>query len=417
MIEKPKLRQVEVSPVRAEGETYLVLRDPIRISGNTLILPQAAYVVLAMLDGEHTLRDIQNEVAQQHGGLLVKDDLEELVTRLDKALMLEGPHFEEVRRRALDGFARLNIRPAAHAGTAYDGQAEALRERFGAFFREPGGPGEIGEYFEDRTDGGIRPLCGVIAPHIDPIRGSRCYAWSYKAVAEQSDADLFVVLGTAHQSTESLFVPLGMGFDTPLGPVPVDREFMAALAEQCPISAREDLLVHRAEHSVEFQVVFLRYLYEGRREITIAPVLCSSLLRFVEPGQDPMDVKAVRDFVEALRETLAGSGRKTCVVAGVDLAHLGPKFGHEYGIGKDDLSTVEEHDRHLLRCVETLNAREFYDAVALDGDLRNICGFTAIYLLMQVMEAGGATLLSYGQAEEPEVKSVVTFASMAFTRR
>jgi len=129
-----------------------------------------------------------------------------------------------------------------------------------------------------------------------------------------------------------------------------------------------------------------------------------------------MQVDAVRRFVEALKETIDTCGRRVCVIAGVDLAHLGPKFGHEYSVDRARLRQAEQDDAKLLDRVAALDAKGFYQEIARDHDGRNICGASAIYVLLQVAGAERGELLGYGQAPEPETRSMVSFASMALTR-
>ena len=414
--DSPKLRPLDITPYEQEGKPFLVLRDPINVSPQTLLVPQGALLILQLMDGEHSLRDIQAEYASRLGVLVMTEDLQALTKKLDAALMLEGPAHEEARGRALESYGKLRVRPPAHAGIAYDGQAEAARERLDGFFTADGAPGAIVEELVEcpLTEG--QDICGLVAPHIDPIRGATCYAWAYKTLAEQSAADLFVVLGTAHQQSQNLYLPCDMAFSTPLGVVEADHDFMAQLQQRCPIDLGVDLLVHRIEHSLEFQALFLSYCFDGRREITMAPILCSSLLQYVAPDEDPMAVPVVRDFIEALRETLASCGRKVCLLAGVDLAHVGPKFGHETLVRPSDLPDIAADDREMLDLVIALDGPGFFKSIRGDGDSRNVCGFTGIYTLLQVAGAERAELLNYGQAHEPDTNSAVTFASVILTR-
>jgi AmmeMemoRadiSam system protein B len=341
------------------------------------------------------------------------DDLRGLTARLDEALMLDAPRFHEARDRALQAFQKLRVRPPAHAGAAYDGQEDAARERLEGYFADGQDPGPIGP----RAPKADEELRGILAPHIDPGRGARAYAWAYKTVAERAEADLFVVLGTAHQPCQRLFVPCDMDYCTSLGVIPTDRDFMASLRKRWPVDVGTDLLVHRMEHSVEFQALFLSYVYGEGPPISIAPILCSSLLTRVPADKDPMDVPEVRDFVEALREVIASCGRKVCVVGGVDLAHIGPKFGHPQPVLASHLVEVSRDDHDMLGHVLKLDAAGFLDSVRRDNDSRNICGLTSIYALLHVVGADRAELLRYGQAHEEDTQSVVTFASMAFWRR
>jgi len=58
MEDRPRLRPVEVFPVRQEGKTVICLRDPQNLAQPLLISP-IVYFVLAHLDGDHSLLDIQ----------------------------------------------------------------------------------------------------------------------------------------------------------------------------------------------------------------------------------------------------------------------------------------------------------------------------------------------------------------------
>ena len=68
-----------------------------------------------------------------------------------------------------------------------------------SYFTHPEGPGGIPGLPKD-----ARRLVGVVVPHIDLDRGGPIYAHAYRAVAERSDAELFVIFGTAHMSPEEM---------------------------------------------------------------------------------------------------------------------------------------------------------------------------------------------------------------------
>ena len=192
-----------------------------------------------------------------------------------------------------------------------------------------------------------RRLRGLIAPHIDFHRGGPTYAWAYRALLERSDADLFVILGTCHGGMADPFTVTLKPYDTPLGPAEVDRGFFEALQRRY----RHDLLAsetaHRSEHSIEFQAVMLRRLL-GDRPFTILPVLASFLHEAVWTGGAPEADPRVPRFLDALGESIAGSARKVCVIAGVDLAHVGPRFGDAVANTPAFLERVAREDRKML---------------------------------------------------------------------
>jgi AmmeMemoRadiSam system protein B len=171
-------------------------------------------------------------------------------------------------------------------------------------------------------------------------------------------------------------------------------------------------LAHRAEHSIEFQCVMLRHVFAGRREFSIVPVLASFLHECMASGKDPESDPEIAGFLDALRGTVAASGRKVCLVAGADLSHVGPRFGDSRQATQAFLSDVERADREMLEAVAGCDAREFYESVARDGDSRRICGLSPIYALLRATDASSGVLLHYAQWPDPQ--GAVTFASLEF---
>src|SRR5262249_19672028 len=104
--------------------------------------------------------------------------------------------------------------------------------------------------------------------------------------------------------------------------------------------------------------------------------------------------------------------RRVAVIAGADLAHLGPRFGDPAPLAPDDLQRVGQEDRAMLAAVEAGDARAFFDVVAADGDRRRICGFSPIYALLRMLPGATGRLTPYGQWPDPQ--AVVTYASVVF---
>jgi len=201
-------------------------------------------------------------------------------------------------------------------------------------------------------------------------------------------------------------------YETPLGKAPVARDFVEALAARARQDCFASELAHRAEHSIEFQAVFLRYLYAGRRDIEIVPVLASFAHEALARGLGPEDDPRVARFLDALGETVAASGRRVALVAGADLAHMGPRFGDPEPVSPEDLERIGSEDREMLATVEAADARAFFESVARDGDRRRICGLSPIYALLRALGGSPGTLRRYAQWPDPQ--GVVTFASVVF---
>ncbi len=405
----PRLRRdVEAFPVEHEGRPATGLRDPAGYTSSVLLLPPPLLELVSLFDGEHSIVDIQAAIMRRFGELIRQEQIEAAIATLDQHGFLESERFAE-RRAALDAaYLASPTRPARHAGGAYAGDADDLRRAVDAFFTAPTGPGPIGSV---PVPGG-GPVKGVIAPHIDFHRGGAAYAWAYRDLAERADADCFVILGTCHAGMRDPFALTRKDFETPLGPAVVDRDLVEAIAARTGQDCFGSELAHRAEHSIEFQAVFLRYLFGGRRDFTIVPVLASFAHEALHQNRRPDDDPRVPRFLEALAGAIAAGGRRVCLIAGADLAHVGPRFGDAAPVSGEALARVGAEDRAMLGAVAAGDAEAFFDAIAADGDRRRICGFSPIYALLRALGPGAGALRHYGQWPDPE--AVVTYASVVF---
>ncbi|MBI3625073.1 MAG: AmmeMemoRadiSam system protein B, partial [Candidatus Rokubacteria bacterium] len=115
---------------------------------------------------------------------------------------------------------------------------------------------------------------------------------------------------------------------------------------------------------------------------------------------------------DALRDTVAASKRRVCLIAAADLAHVGPRFGDPGRVREPELARLEREDRAMLEPVAAVDARAFYESVSRDGDRRRICGLSPIYALLRCLPAGRGRLLRYAQWPDPQ--GTVTFASLVF---
>ncbi len=409
----PRLRALEAFPVEHEGQRCVALRDPAGFTDQIAVLPAPLLDLVSLFDGEHSVEAMRRILQERHGEAPTVEQIASVIDRFDEAGFLESDRFRDRRRTLEDAFRRSPVRPAAHAGGAYAGEPDALRAQIDAFFTHTEGPGRVSaDWGSAGAISGPPQLKALLAPHIDFHRGGSTYAWAYKEVLERSDADLYVILGTCHAGMPDPFAVTLKPYDTPLGAVPVDRDFYEALSRR----AGQDLLAsepaHRAEHSIEFQAVMLQHLVAPRRSFSILPVLASYLHEAVWTRGDPEADPRVPRFVDALRDTLAASERRVCLIAGVDLAHVGPRFGDPEPTTSRSLALVERADRGMLDSVVAGDARGFFASVAFDRDARRICGLSPIYTLLRLVPEARGRLLRYTQWPDPE--GAVTFCAVSF---
>ncbi len=413
--EPPRLRPVEILPVRNGGQTYLVLRDPSDRSLAPIALSDGAVPILQLLDGERSINGIRAAL-QLRGAPVTSAHVRAFIERLDTAGYLEGPRARRRRDERQAAFRAGPLRPAVHAGGAYPDGLSELPAFLAAGYTHPDGPGALpGERLATAA-----PPLGLIAPHVDLHRGAPTYSWAYKRLAEAAPAELYVVLGTCHTPVPGGFAATSKPYDTPLGAVASDAPFLGRLGTLWGRDLFEGEFAHAGEHAIEFQAVYLRSLrLAGEGAAPMVAILCDSLHSLVMPPYSPRDVAVVADFVAALREAVATDGRRVTFIAAVDLAHVGPQFGDRARVDAGRLAAVGRDDRETLDLALAPDAVGYFRQVLRDGDARRICGLTPIYLLAELMEAEACPgeLLRYTQWLAPAGTSSVTFASAIFERR
>jgi AmmeMemoRadiSam system protein B len=407
-VDHPKIRNINIFPVQSSGQTLLCLQDPLNISEKALLLPPPLYFVVSFFDGQHSILDIQTEYMRRFGEFLYTEKLQEIITQLDENFFLEGERFQEALREKEESYKKGSFREAVFAGKSYEADPDRLRAQLEKYFTGSDGPGVL------REKRGMNGLKGVVAPHIDFQRGGFCYAFAHREIWEQNSSHCFVIFGTAHTRIQSPFCLTRKDFITPLGTLNVDRELVDAIQSRCSEDLFKDEGVHRSEHSIEFQCVFLRYLYPEPISLKIVPILSGSFHEAIEQRISPMDLEPIRQFIEALKKSVLSLRREVCYIASADLAHMGLQFGDHQGIAEYGLRVLSQEDQEMLEYAEKMDGEGFFSLISNERDRRRICGLPAIYSMVKTLEAREGKLLKYGQAFTPETQSVVTFASLAF---
>ncbi len=404
--DRPRLRPIEAYPVVEGGQQLLALRDPSGLSPHTRHLSPIGAAVVQLCDGESTRDEICAQFQRRYKQPLARATLDALLAQLDDALLLDTPKFREHSARVYGEYARLEARPPSHAGRSYPADGRDLRALLDRCFEKPHGPGR------PAAGSGALPRA-IIAPHIDFPRGGPAYAWAYRAlIAATEEPELVVIFGTDHNGAEQPFTLTRKHFDTPLGRVTTDGELVRTLKERGGELLFASEYHHRDEHSIEFQAVWLRYVYGERMDrIPILPVLCGSLHDFIERGGDPSEASDVGGFLGALAEAV--KGRRVLWIAGADLAHVGPRFGDDKPLDAADRDSLERRDQVTLGKVIAGDAGGWFEEIRRERDARRVCGVSPIYALLHAARPGRGQLAAYGQCPA-DSGSVVSIASLVF---
>lgn len=400
---------MEPIQVSTQNGPTVGLRDPLHMTGGILCFRPETLQVLALMDGRHSLRDIQEEVTRRTGLITFLDDIVGLVKSLDEAFLLDSERFRTAFRERVERYRQLSVRPCSHAGASYEADPDSLSRQLNSFFSGDGGPGSIKFGTDPR-----RPI-GVIAPHIDVRAGGNCFASAYHALAAGQPSDVYVIFGTGHSGVEGIFTATNLDFETPLGVVRTDREFLGHLTEQLGYDPAAEEILHATEHVIEFQVIFLQHVFAARHSFTIVPILCSlspEMLHETGPFQDQK--RKFDAFCSAIRGACQRIGKSVCFIASADLDHIGPRYGDGFVPHRGTVNQTLENDRRMLGYLEALDLPGFVRHVSTDQETTRICGFSPIAAMFHCMDATEGRLLALDHAQVDDKNSFVSFASMIF---
>ena len=202
----PKLRPLQPELAQANGRPVIVLRDPSGLSDKTVALPQALAPLLALCDGTRDLGALQAALQVRLGLYLSAERLQELLARLDEALLLDNDTYRQAYVRALNAYRNAPSRPPVLVGKSYPGDAVELASLLDKWLAAV-----------PRT--GLSLLArGLVTPHIDYARGGSVYAqvWSQVAACARR-AEVAVILGTDHQAERARVTLTLQHYATPFG--------------------------------------------------------------------------------------------------------------------------------------------------------------------------------------------------------
>lgn len=410
-MENLKLRNISARRIMIENSTMILLEDPEHFSPAPLVIPdnEAMIFILACLNGDHSARDIQADFMRNFGTLLMSEQLNSIIKKLDENHFLDNENFHIFRESVINDYLESRVRKPFHAGSTYPADEEDVAELLDSMLAE-GNP--VSPEMEQESP--VRPRA-IIAPHIDFFRGERVYGSVYKCLPEGAPPDLIVILGTLHAPVSSLFIPTRKAFETPLGLAETDVEILDALEDLIPPDELyADEFSHRAEHSIEFQVLWLQYIYRHSGPVTILPVLCSSLGDYVESGKSPAADEAYMRFPNALKKVLAESGKEVLFVVGADFSHIGPAFGDAEMLSNPFLMESRREDQQILDAVSVADAEQFFSLIAEQNDRYRVCGLPPIYALLNMMDDAKGTVVDYEQSVDEQGTTSVSFAGVVF---
>ena len=396
----PRLRpDLNFMPSPIRGRPGLLIRDSLGYSDAALVIPPVLVGCLLFFDGVHTSLDLQAELSRLAGDSESGNAAQLLAEQLSEAGFLEDETYARRRELCHSSFAQSAVRKAAHAGKSYPADIDPLREMMSRY---------LGDGAPSSTEDG---MIGIAAPHASPEHAWQSYQAAYQWLTPGLGDRTFVVLGTSHYGEPDKFGLTRKPFETPLGRTRIDDALVSELERQ-PAVLMEDYC-HAVEHSIEFQVVFLQSVYGP--DVRILPVLCGSFGRSIDEGGLPEDNESVNRFLGALGEMAARESKRLFWVLGIDMAHMGRRYGDNFATQADseEMARVEDRDRLRIDRIHASDARGFWDLVRENKDDLKWCGSSPVYTFLKAVPGAQGALHRYQQWNIDE-QSVVSFAGMSF---
>lgn len=272
------------------------------------------------------------------------------------------------------------------AGTFYEASREGLLKRIEWAFRHPIGVGTVPSVSTSRD-----PRARLfIAPHAGYIYSGPVASHTYYRIALGGNPGTFIIAGPNHTGMGSLVATtLDVVWETPLGPVEVDREFAREIMRNSSY-LDDDLSAHYNEHSVEVQIPFLQYLFG--QSFRIVPIVIML--------QKP---EVSRDLARAILRASERLGRDFVYIASTDWTHYEP---HDIAYKKD---------MEALGYVERLDLDGFYRYIESTGHTACGPGPTMIFIeLARGLGFSRAEILKYATSGDVtgEKDWVVGYASV-----
>lgn len=230
------------------------------------------------------------------------------------------------------------MRTCAVAGMFYPrdpSHLEQLLEKFFAGTRPEGAP------------------LGIVSPHAGYIYSGQVAAHAFGSIAP-GFSGTFVVIGPSHRGYINCVSK--RPWETPLGVVDTDTEFVEALDIETDESSQRD------EHSLEVQMPFIKFRFPRAR---IAPVMM---------GQQ--DYTSAMRLSEKIGEAIKRTKRDVRIVASSDFSH----YVSEQKAKSDDLYAIEP----LLN----LDIKEFYGRI--EERRVTACGYGPIAAMVTACKNLGA---------------------------
>ncbi len=255
---------------------------------------------------------------------------------------------------------------------------------------------QIEGFFEKAEVEPINNVIAFILPHAGYSYSGQTAAFG--PAATEKKYKRIVIIGPSHRipMEQVLSVPRVTHYETPLGQVPLDLEFIDSLLEY-PLFQNVPS-AHQYEHSVQIELPLLQY---AQRDFKLVPIVA---------GQ--CSAKTIEKAGSILKSLVDD---ETLVVASSDFVHYGRNYGY-VPFTENIPEQIKKLDMDAYEHIADLDSRGFLDYKRRTG--ATICGYIPIAILLSMLaESTEAKLLKYTTSGEitGDFSNSVSYLSVAFS--
>ena len=265
--------------------------------------------------------------------------------------------------------ATMSIRQSVLAGQWYARDAKQLRSSIESYLADA--QRTAAKSGTDAADS-LGTIHAIVVPHAGHVWSGPTAAAAYRILKNHHYKRIFILCPNHRMPVYGVVSVSADAFETPLGPVAVDRATVESLRNAGLV--RIDDAAHRREHAIEIQLPFIQVVF-GDDLPQIVPLIVGDI-----------DQQFAQNFAQYYRANIADDA---LIVVSSDFLHYGEAYGY-VPFGDPIQAQIEAYDAKTVKAFSLLDAPAF-DEFA-DAHPHAACGINALRLAAHIYDGQAQTV-------------------------
>ena len=265
--------------------------------------------------------------------------------------------------------ATMSIRQSVLAGQWYARDAKQLRSSIESYLADA--QRTAAKSGTDAADS-LGTIHAIVVPHAGHVWSGPTAAAAYRILKNHHYKRIFILCPNHRMPVYGVVSVSADAFETPLGPVAVDRATVESLRNAGLV--RIDDAAQRREHAIEIQLPFIQVLF-GDDLPQIVPLIVGDI-----------DQQFAQNFAQYYRANIADDA---LIVVSSDFLHYGEAYGY-VPFGDPIQAQIEAYDAKTVKAFSLLDAPAF-DEFA-DAHPHAACGINALRLAAHIYDGQAQTV-------------------------